>query len=144
MPTRTVGTWDRLEDILASKRIDRANRYRESDRGFNTTKVAVKSDRPSGARLWENGCKVSWQRVTMQATSTLRAYAKRMADLRPLPYRKHGYESHYFDKGSTFRPIRRHGRVTKARSVLTAYRQLRVTVNKIMGTGSIEAMLFGV
>jgi hypothetical protein len=141
MPTRTVGTWDRLEDILASKRIDRANRYRESDRGFNTTKVAVKSDRPSGARLWEDGCKVSWQRVTMQATSTLRAYAKRMADLRPLPYRKHGYESHYNDVGSTFRPVRQRGmkRPRKGTS-----RSIAVFVNAKLGTGSIEAMLFGV
>ena len=144
MACRVIGTWDRLEDVISSKRIDRANRYRESDRGFNTSKVKVNSDRPSGPRLWEHGCKVAWQRVTMQAVSGIRAYAKRMGDQRPLPYRKHGYQSHYFDKGSTFEPIKRkRGRVARNRGRVTAFRRLRVVVNKIMGTGSIEAMLFG-
>jgi hypothetical protein len=140
--TRNAGvmTFEKLDAIGYSRAVDRANRYRQSDRGFNTSQVRVHSDGRRTVRLWDHGTMVSFQRTTYGAETSLKAYRHRVVDSTPLKYRKYGYESHYRDCGSTFRPMRR--KRAKARRKGTT-RRIAAYVNVALGTGSIDAMIFG-
>ena len=133
-------TFEKLDAVAYSRAVDRANRYRESDRGFNTTQVRVRSDGRRTSKLWDHGTAVAFQRTTYGAETSLKAYRHRVNDNTPLKFRKHGYESHYRDIGSTFRPIRK--RKAKAHRK-GATRRVAVFVNEALGTGSIAAMVFG-
>jgi hypothetical protein len=136
-------TFEILDAKAYAKRVDKANRYSQSDRGFNTTQVKVRSDRPSPISLWgDPRVVVSWQRVTGGPETSLKGYQKRMRDNTPLPYRKHGYESHYFaPTGSTFRAIR----VRKAIGIARTAKRRRVVAitNVALGTGGLAARMFG-
>lgn len=140
--TRNVGemTFERLDAIAHSKRIDKSNRYTNSDRGFNTTTVRVKSDGRRTIHLWDTGTTVAWQRTTYGAETSLKGYQKRFRDNTPLPIRKHGPETHWKDKGSTFRPSRRkRGKAPRKGTT----RGIAVYLNVALGKGSLDAMVFG-
>jgi hypothetical protein len=141
--TRNPGvlTFETLDALGHSKRIDKSNRYQHSDRGFNTTHVRVKSDGRRTVHLWDEGTTVAWQRTTYGAETSLKGYQKRVRDAVRLQRRKHGPESHFYDVGSTFRPMRRKRKGKQPRKGTT--RSTAVFVNVALGTGSLEAMLFG-
>lgn len=140
---RPFSSFDSIDAFVDTRRIDRAERYQRSDRGFNDGGMRVASDRPSRVELWTPGAYVSWQKVRNGAVSSARAYATRMAALVPLKYRKYGPESHWKDRGSTFRPIRRQGSAATRRTGTTARIARHVQTNAALGSGTLESILFG-
>lgn len=131
---RPFSSFNDIDAWAASRKIDRAEQYHRSERGFNES-MRVASDRPSRVELWEPGAYVGFQRTTYGAKDSDTAYRIRVEATRPLKYRKRGYESHYFDKGSTF--------VVRKPTVPPWQAPRPITVNEARGTGSLAAMIFG-